>query len=220
MITGPSNYPIKKHQKQMQRLDAHFKEYDNINGIMSQIKTIGTASEIIKSGDENAIEMLQEKIDTLTAKQNYMKKINAYYRKHKTCKGCEGVSDEQAEKIAEDIKAGYSWQPVPFPSYTLTNNNAKIKNTQQRLDMLTKAKEKPTEENENLSNQYFTVIENTDIMRLQLKFEGKPSAEVRTILKYNGYKWSPSNLVWQRQLTNNARCSVKVVISAISKLTA
>lgn len=49
-----------------------------------------------------------------------------------------------------------------------------------------------------------TVIQNTELNRLQLIFDGKPSDEVREILKSNGFKWSPKNTAWQRQLTKNA----------------
>ena len=46
-------------------------------------------------------------------------------------------------------------------------------------------------------------------MRLQLIFEGKPELEMRTLLKSKGFKWSPLNNCWQRQLTNNARYDLK-----------
>ena len=47
-------------------------------------------------------------------------------------------------------------------------------------------------------------LENTEAMRLQLFFEGKPAREIITLLKSHAFKWSPSNMAWQRQLTNNA----------------
>lgn len=115
------------------------------------------------------------------------------------------------------MKTAYSWETAPFASYTLTNNNACLKNTLARLERIKKAKEKPTNETENI-NQYFAVMENTDIMRLQLKFEGKPSEEIRNILKSKGFKWSPTNMMWQRQLTYNAKCAVQYVLDEISKL--
>jgi hypothetical protein len=38
---------------------------------------------------------------------------------------------------------------------------------------------------------------------LQLKFNGKPSQQVRTILKANGFRWAPSEMAWQRFLKNS-----------------
>lgn len=57
-------------------------------------------------------------------------------------------------------------------------------------------------------------------MRLQLIFEEKPEQEVREILKANGFKWSPKNGCWQRQLTGNARYAGRRVIQALEKLEA
>ena len=47
------------------------------------------------------------------------------------------------------------------------------------------------------------IIFNYSIERIQIKHEEKPGAEVITLLKQNAFKWSPSQAVWQRQLTNN-----------------
>ena len=57
-------------------------------------------------------------------------------------------------------------------------------------------------------NTPFKVVENTEIMRLQLFFDGIPEAETRNILKSNGFRWSPSNKAWQRLLNDNARYSL------------
>ena len=57
----------------------------------------------------------------------------------------------------------------------------------------------------------FAVERNADINRLQLKFDGKPSESVRSILKHNGFRWSPREGAWQRQLTGNAEYSLKRV---------
>ena len=62
------------------------------------------------------------------------------------------------------------------------------------------------------------MVENTELMRLQLIFEDKPDEEIRDILKRNGFKWSPKNVCWQRQLTGNAKYSLKQVIEELEKL--
>ena len=105
--------------------------------------------------------------------------------------------------------------PVPFPSYALQNNLQNMNSVKERIESLQKIKSKGTTESE---NDYCKVIENTEIMRLQLIFDGKPSDEIRNILKSNGFKWAPSQGSWQRQLTDNARYSVKRVMEAIKKL--
>lgn len=62
----------------------------------------------------------------------------------------------------------------------------------------------------------FMVERNADINRLQLKFEGKPSESVRSVLKHNGFRWSPREGAWQRQLTGNAEYSLKRVAEELS----
>ena len=40
--------------------------------------------------------------------------------------------------------------------------------------------------------------------RLNIFFGSKPKEETRAALKSNGFRWSPKNQAWQRQLTRNA----------------
>ena len=47
----------------------------------------------------------------------------------------------------------------------------------------------------------FKMVENTENMRLQLFFEGKPSEEIRALLKSHSFRWSGKNKCWQRYKT-------------------
>ena len=42
------------------------------------------------------------------------------------------------------------------------------------------------------------------VMRRGCFFGSKPNEETRAALKSNGFRWSPKNQAWQRQLTRNA----------------
>lgn len=48
------------------------------------------------------------------------------------------------------------------------------------------------------------VWHNVEQNRLQLIFDGKPEQAMIDRLKKSGFKWSPRNTAWQRQLTPNA----------------
>lgn len=48
------------------------------------------------------------------------------------------------------------------------------------------------------------VLQNAEENRLQLFYDGKPAQDMIATLKSRGFKWSPRNKAWQRQLTNNA----------------
>lgn len=54
-------------------------------------------------------------------------------------------------------------------------------------------------------------------MRIRLIFDNIPNEEIRTILKSNGFKWSPKNSAWQRQLTNNGIYATKQVLETLKE---
>lgn len=219
MITGGGNFPVAKKNKQNAARDSHYRALDEVTRIKEQLEKLRYAQQIIKSGDADALEQLQAKLEKLEAKQAKMKEMNAYYRKHKTLKGYGSLTDERAAELDENIKSDRLYN-APFAPYALTNNNAKIKNTKARIAELERLKNAAEAHEESAAGKYdtelFKVVENAEIMRLQLIFEGKPDAETRAVLKKNGFRWSPSNEAWQRQLTDNAKYAVKRIIEELS----
>lgn len=215
LIAGPANFPVRKKEQQVRALEKNNQEYNDIQKYLDRIRKLGSNDDIIRSSDTNAVTLLQEKLDTLKQEQEKMKKVNAYYRKHKTLDGCPVLTDEEIEKLKVEMKSSWHFQDKPYLSWQLSNNNQNIHSVEERLQRLKAEKEKDSSE---YDSDYFKVVENTEIMRLQLFFDGKPEAEVRELVKHNGFKWSPKNGCWQRQLTNNARYSVKCLIKELSKL--
>lgn len=217
MISGAGNFPVRKKEKQNAAQDRHYEEYKVIQAIPEKIESLLYGNEIIKSGDADAIEQLQAKLEKAEALQAEMKAANAYYRKHKTMKGYKDYTDEEAAESDREIAA--SWYGVPFAAFHLSNNNAKIKNTKARIAQLERLKNEAETAAEQPKSEYntelFEVVENAEIMRLQLIFDGKPDEETRAVLKKNGFRWSPSNTAWQRQLTDNAKYAVKRVIEEL-----
>lgn len=212
LIGGPANFPVRKKEKQNAAMDKFWKESGDLfsptdNYYFKKIENI-LLNTTIYSDDALAIEKLEIKLAELTEFQEEMKSANAYYRKNKTMKGYSDVTNEQAAKWDDKIENGYSWEKQAYPSYELRNNNGKIKQTRDRLERL-KAEKAMGDVEYDCSDLGFTVKENTEIMRLQLFFEGKPDEETRKVLKSNGFKWSPSQGAWQRQLTDNARWAFK-----------
>jgi hypothetical protein len=217
MICGGSNFPVRKKEKQNRARDNHHKELAYIKGYVNKLENILNGKEIIKSGDADAIEKLQEKLDQLEKLQETMKQVNAYYRKNGTLDGCTLINQKAIDSINDTMKR-ISYHTQPFEGYQLTNNNATIKATKQRLEALQKVKEEGTKET--IKTEVCQVVENSELMRIQLLFDSIPDAETRNILKSNGFKWSPTNKAWQRQLTDNARYSTKKVIEQLEKLSA
>ena len=210
LIAGPAGMSAKKKAKQNARRDANMQEYNEIKEILSKIKSVGMGG--ISSDEENALEKLTAKLDKLTEWQETMKRINAYWRKHKTFEGCPDVSAEKAAKWAEEMTRWGLTEKV-FPSWELSNNNAEIRRIKARIETL--KKELDREPAENISGEGWELVENKEIMRLQFIFDGKPDPEVRELLKHNGFKWSPKNNAWQRLLNNNARWAAKDIIKKL-----
>lgn len=66
------------------------------------------------------------------------------------------------------------------------------------------AAEAADDENSNYRIEYDTQED-----RVKIIFNGMPSAQAREWLKKNGFRWSPRNKAWQRQITDNARRAVE-----------
>ncbi len=155
----------------------------------------------ISSDDPEAIAKLTEKLELLKASQELMKAVNAHYRKNGTCHGMEGLSEEQAEELDQDVKNSPSWVNVPFPTYSLSLNNKEIHRVQDRIKKLTEAKELGYT---GWAFEGGRVEANQDKNRLQIFFDEIPPEEVRKELKGWGFRWARSEGAWQRQLTDNA----------------
>jgi len=150
----------------------------------------------ISSDDPEAVTKLKEKIARLEKNQQLMKDLNKVLKSKKL---------DDTQKLAKLIESGIKEQDAaelmkPYygvmgvPSFSLTNNNANINRLKKRLQSIEKRATLTT-----TSKEYgaVTMTDNTEENRLQIFFPGKPSDEVRTILKRSGYRWSPSNGCWQ-----------------------
>ena len=210
MIAGASNFPVRKKQKQVAALDKHYELYRELQAYKEKIRALARTSNIIKSGDADAIEKLKAKIEKAEKLQVTMKAVNAYYRKHGTLKG---YGNGEYDNFELDYMYG-----VPFPPFRLQNNNAKIRTAKARLKQLEAEKAAEPTEKPETEYKFFTVKENTEIMRLQLFLDGKPDAEIRDVVKRNGFKWAPSNMSWQRLLNDNARRALERVVKELEEI--
>ncbi|RMH38404.1 MAG: hypothetical protein D6694_12480, partial [Gammaproteobacteria bacterium] len=61
------------------------------------------------------------------------------------------------------------------------------------------------------------VIEDVEANRLKIEFPGKPDPDMIAELKRRGFRWSPRNKAWQRQLTNNARYAAQEILKRIKE---
>ena len=207
LISGAGNFSVKEKEKQVQAWENDYQFYQETQKLISKIKSILYGKDIIKSGDSDALERLEEKLAGLKEDQERMKVANKFIRLKNVEKGNEGLTNMgYSEKEIKELREPDFCGRVGYPPYMLQNNNANIHRVEGRLKQLKAAKERGSHKEE---NRYFRVVENTEIMRLQIFFDEKPVQDIRSILKKNGFKWSSKNGCWQRQLTDNARYSLE-----------
>ncbi len=216
MISGAANFPVHKKEKQNSRRDAHMKKWEALQEIVDRIRGVGEGG--IRSDDERAVEKLQERLDSLEARQTFMKSVNAWYRTHKTVDGCPLLNADQIEQFKAAMARSWRAEPKPFEEYELTNNNAEIHRTRARLEKLKAVKESGTTETASAEIEGLKIVENTEAMRIQLIFDGKPDEETRSVLKHRGFRWSPRFGAWQRELNENGKYAAKKAIEEIKAI--
>ena len=207
LISGSGNFPIKKKERQNSRRETLRKTWEYLENYVYKIEGILTNEQPVKSGDSDAVEKLKAKIEKLEKEHKMHMDANRYYKKNGTLKGFDGLQEKEAAEIEDFIQRN----PV-FPPFITCNETANIRRYKKRLEKLVKEKEAGvTEQTETdaENKKLFTMVENKEIMRLQILFDGIPPASVRDILKSSGFKWSRKNKAWQRQLTDNARYAYK-----------
>lgn len=220
LVCGASNFPIRKKEKQIAAWDKNMENFRKADHYLDMLKRAHTLA--VKSDDPEVLDFLRAKLAGLEEAHALMVSANAYYRKNKTLEGFEGIP---ADTMAWITRPGVylpggrngdgsplAFYGKPFPTYELTNSNANIKRVKQRIETLEAVKaSKPIEE----EHDGYTYRENAEAMRVQFQFDGKPDDETRALLKRNGFRWAPSQGVWQRQLNDNGKYAAHRVMEVL-----
>lgn len=225
LVTGPANFPTRTNQKRNETCDRRAKEYLDWNEatlkrLERKYNPVIKANAPISSDDNNAVEKLQAKIAQAEATQELMKKANAIIRKAlpdtETVAALKvlGISDTNAYKLLQPDYMGRKG----FQDFYLKNNSANIRRMKERIAELEREEERRVTIQDDQEEEVngVRVVENTDINRIQLKFPGKPEAGIRDRLKASGFRWSPTEGAWQRQLNEAGRGAVKKVLEQIN----
>jgi len=205
MITGPARFPVNSQRKKHDWAANHYTEFREFRKRM--IESIERAKRRAEKAQIDPMQDLQQRIADREKAQEQYKQINAIIRKYKTDQTrfvalveC-GLSEQTATEL---LKPDFA-NRLGIPSYRLTNNLAEIKRLKDRLsEEIRKSQLAGGESQKTISFDGGEVIINRELDRVQIKHDSKPSAEVITAMKRNAFKWSPSQGVWQRQLTANA----------------
>lgn len=167
--------------------------------LRQRAESVGTAG--ISSDDPEAAGKLGEQVSEMRARRARMVFMNKAWRSAKgdldKFAALAKIDAGAAERIAQRIADAFSWEKQPFPKYVLANLSNNLRRYEQRLAVT--AVPKSARE---------AVVGNVRIAeednRVRLRFPGKPAAEVRTLLKSRGFRWSPLAGAWQRHQSEMA----------------
>lgn len=220
LVCGAGNFPTRKKEKQIAAWDKNMENFRKADHYLDMLKRAHTLA--VKSDDPEVLDFLRAKLAGLEEAHALMVSANAYYRKNKTLEGFEGIP---ADTMAWITRPGVylpggrngdgsplAFYGKPFPTYELTNSNANIKRVKQRIETLEAVKASKSIEEE---HDGYTYRENAEAVRVQLRFDGKPDDETRALLKRNGFRWAPSQGVWQRQLNDNGKYAAHRVMEVL-----
>jgi len=163
------------------------------------------ANDAISSDDPEAISKIDVRIAALEAERERIKTYNASCRK--------GAPDfsllDEAQRAAY---AGLVRTGSQFPAYHLTNMGGNIRRLRERRAYLAAQQQAAPKAATTFGS--ITITEDVEDNRLRIIFPGKPGPEIIGMLKSRGFRWSPSNTAWQRQISNQARWLAEEIAKA------
>tara|TARA_R110000803_G_C11989495_1_gene322018 strand:+ start:62540 stop:63421 length:882 start_codon:yes stop_codon:yes gene_type:complete len=215
MITGGSNFPVRRAEKANESTRNRSHELTELKQrIIARYRRQAKKDDIAEQGGELAI--ARRKLETLERLQTTMKEANRIIRrKPKYAKTDEKVTalellnlkSEHIESLFGEDFAGR----IGFANYQLTNNNAKIKNTRDRVATLERREAAKLTPADDIIFEGGRIEIDADDDRIRIHHDAKPDRVTIDALKRSGWRWSRLNAAWQRQNTANALYSAKEI---------
>ncbi len=199
MITGPSNFPVSRNQKnnrsEQNKYEAFREWRSRYFKAANRERTLSPEEEI-----DNALSELDKQLIA----HETMKGINKIIKsksnnKEKKAQIIEeyGLSEENAEKIFIPDYMGR----IGFASYALANSNTRIKRLRDKLDIMrARIERKKTWEPISFDGGVIDI----EADRVIIKHDEKPDQSVISALKSRGFHWSRNYGSWSRKHTARA----------------
>lgn len=207
MITGGSNYNVRRADKANRSERRHYEVFAEWRerakrAIVRKPKEAKTYS--------SEAERYKTQLAQLEATIIKMKEAN------KRIKAARASGEDISEYLINELGAAphmIDWHMRL--GFNTTNTNANIKRLKERIALMEKKEIVATEKGNTEHNfEGYKVIENRELDRVQIIHDTKPAPSVITLLKSKGFKWSPAQQAWQRQLTGNAISVVNQLIKS------
>jgi hypothetical protein len=203
MITGPANFPTRRHEKANRSEENKYQLFAYWRGKAKKaiLKRLEPEKTFISE-----IDRYKKELASRLFNQQLMKDSNKVLRNAKG-KDCTeelikcGLSEANAKELQQPDRFG----GLGFAQFNMTNNLASIHRIEGRIKELEAKETKATSgEAKEFSFNGGKVIFNYSLDRLQIMHDTKPQYETISKLKHSGFHWSPFNKAWQRQITNEA----------------
>lgn len=230
MITGPARFPTRRAEKANNAEHNRYTEYaDHCAKVKTALEREAyyekhPEKRPISNSDDDALTRLREKLAKLEKERETNNAINKIVRKKPKGESTpEKIEALKAIGITNERLLHELFQPdrlhgAGIPSYVNQNLGGNIKRVKERIAELEHTSERETEEAELPGGIQF--VTDTESMRVYFEFPGKPDEETRTLLKSNGFKWTPSQGHWGRKLTSNAEYAAKRVAEQLKEAVA
>jgi len=212
MITGGSGFDNSRHEKANRSED---NKYESMKEFKERVTSaiIRELKKMVVDEAGGEIPVLEAKLKS--AQENHIKMVESNKIIHK-----KGVTkDDQIKSIIE--VTGFSENEAlkllttgGFHGWNLQNSNANIHAMQRHLEELRSKEARPSSE---LTFTGGHIIDNAEADRVQIIYDAKPSQDVITKLKSEGWHWSPSVPCWQRKRTPAALLSAKRITDTVVK---
>lgn len=212
-VVGPARYSEHANPDRAHRMMGRaFEELNNARAALAHRLRQHGPSNVIRSDNATAVELLEARIAAAERHQDKMKRANAIVREKGTDESWKvarletecGIDGARARQLLKPDFAGR----IGYADFELSNNSANIRRMRDRVEAL---KVERTRESVTFHFPGGRVEDNSADCRVRIYHDEKPGPEVIGKLKEHGFHWSPSLGCWQRLRNNAARHAATVV---------
>ena len=206
MITGPANFNVSRNNKANQSEHNKWEEFREWR--QNAFNAINKRIEAAKPEEQKTAERWERLKKELLQKIEWQSVANFYSMVERL------AYNGDTELVNESVGLVQEYNDTHKRPFVTTKH--KLWSLPEIAERVKANKEaKAEKENEESEINGVKVVKNFAADRVQLFFNGKPGFSTIQNLKKHAFKWSPSNMCWQRQLTQNALYSVNHVLQNI-----
>ncbi len=207
MITGPANFPVKRNEKANNAEDKAWQAFRQW-----RIRYSKAVNRVHNLCPEDDMELAIKKVDKLIINQEIMKAVNKIVRNKNLTDGEKievvieaGLPEKSATSILEPDCMGV----IGFASFSLTNNNAKIKAAKDKIEIM-KRRIAVKADFEPIPFPGGSI--NIEADRVTITHDEKPDREVIDKIRHRGFHWSRNYGCWSRKHTAQALYDAKEIV--------